>query len=58
MGIGEIQAEVGALTDLPVIVVNGHSHYDHVGDDYRFEQVWAFDQDGEVARIKIGPRRR
>jgi len=57
MGIGNIQAEVDRLTDLPVVVVNSHSHYDHVGDDYRYAEVWAFDHDGEIARIEQGKTR-
>jgi glyoxylase-like metal-dependent hydrolase (beta-lactamase superfamily II) len=31
MGIGSILAEVRALTDLPLLVVNSHHHYDHRG---------------------------
>ena len=57
MGIGNIQAEIEGLTDLPVVVVNSHCHYDHVGDDYRFSVVWAFDHDGEIARIERGKTR-
>jgi glyoxylase-like metal-dependent hydrolase (beta-lactamase superfamily II) len=54
MGIGNIQAEVERLTNLPVIVVNTHSHFDHVGDNYRFAEVWAFDDDSGVAYIERG----
>ena len=54
MGIGNIQEEVACLTGLPVIVVNTHSHYDHVGDDHRFAEVWAFDDDHEIANIEDG----
>ena len=54
MGISDIKAEVERLTDLPVIVVNTHSHLDHVGDDHRFAEVWAYDNDSEVARIERG----
>jgi glyoxylase-like metal-dependent hydrolase (beta-lactamase superfamily II) len=57
MGVGNIQAEVERLTDLPVVVVNSHCHYDHVGDNYRYAEVWAFDHDGEIARIERGKRR-
>jgi glyoxylase-like metal-dependent hydrolase (beta-lactamase superfamily II) len=57
MGIADIRAEVEQLTGLPVIVVNSHSHYDHVGDNHRFAEVWAFDDDGEVARIERGRTR-
>ena len=54
MGIGNIQAEVKRLTDLPVVAVNSHGHYDHIGDNHRFAEVWAFDADDEVARIERG----
>ena len=54
MGIGDISAEVARLTDLPVVVVNSHSHYDHVGDNHRFAEVWAFDEQMEVAHIEQG----
>ena len=54
MGIGNMRAEVEQLTDLPIVVINSHSHYDHVGDNHRFTKVWAFDNDGEVARIERG----
>ncbi|MEE8389199.1 MAG: MBL fold metallo-hydrolase [Anaerolineae bacterium] len=54
MGIGDIQVEVKRLTDLPVVVINSHSHYDHVGDNRRFAEVWAFDDKVEIARIERG----
>lgn len=54
MGIGNIQAEAERLADSPVIVVNTHGHFDHVGDDHHFAEVWAFDDEGEVARIERG----
>jgi glyoxylase-like metal-dependent hydrolase (beta-lactamase superfamily II) len=31
-----------------------HGHYDHVGDNHRFSEVWAFDSDVDVARIEQG----
>ncbi len=39
MGIGNIQAVASQLTDQPIMVVNSHHHYDHVGDNHRFEHV-------------------
>lgn len=54
MGIGNIRKEVEALTELPVAVVNTHNHFDHTGDNHRFAEVWAFDDDDEVACIERG----
>jgi glyoxylase-like metal-dependent hydrolase (beta-lactamase superfamily II) len=54
MGIGNIRAEVERLTDLPLVVVNTHAHFDHVGDNHRFDEVWIFDDDWEVARLERG----
>jgi glyoxylase-like metal-dependent hydrolase (beta-lactamase superfamily II) len=54
MGIGNVKKEIERLTDLPVTVVNTHAHSDHVGDNHRFEEVWIFDQDAEVGRLKKG----
>ncbi|MFX1251653.1 MAG: MBL fold metallo-hydrolase [Promethearchaeota archaeon] len=54
MGISNIRDEVDRLTDLPVIVINTHSHFDHVGDNYRFEEVWVFDEDWEISKIETG----
>ena len=45
MGIGNIQAVAGGLTKLPVSVVNSHTHNDHVGDNWRFADVYGMDTD-------------
>ncbi|MCC3859635.1 MBL fold metallo-hydrolase [Pseudemcibacter aquimaris] len=40
MGFGNIKHTVDAITDLPVIVVNTHSHYDHVSNNHHFDTVY------------------
>jgi len=45
MGISNIQAVVARLTKLPVGVVNSHTHNDHVGDNWRFANVYGMDTD-------------
>lgn len=45
MGISNIQAVVAGLTKLPVSVVNSHTHNDHVGDNWRFNDVYGMDTD-------------
>ena len=38
-GIGDIKAIVDQLTDKPIQVLNSHSHFDHIGGNYQFENV-------------------
>ena len=45
MGISNIQEVVAGLTRLPVSVVNSHTHNDHVGDNWRFSDVYGMDTD-------------
>jgi len=45
MGISNIQAVVAGLSKLPVSVVNSHTHNDHVGDNWRFSDVYGMDTD-------------
>jgi len=41
--LGDIRKLVTGLTSLPVLVINTHSHIDHIGGNYLFNEVWAFD---------------
>jgi glyoxylase-like metal-dependent hydrolase (beta-lactamase superfamily II) len=43
MGISDIKKLVEELTRLPVSVVNSHTHNDHVGDNWRFRDVYGMD---------------
>jgi glyoxylase-like metal-dependent hydrolase (beta-lactamase superfamily II) len=43
MGISNIQTLVAGLTKLPVSVLNSHTHNDHVGDNWRFTDVYGMD---------------
>jgi glyoxylase-like metal-dependent hydrolase (beta-lactamase superfamily II) len=45
MGISNIQGVVAGLTRLPVSVVNSHTHNDHVGDNWRFNDIYGMDTD-------------
>jgi glyoxylase-like metal-dependent hydrolase (beta-lactamase superfamily II) len=45
MGISNIQAVVAGLTKLPLSVANSHTHNDHVGDNWRFSEVYGMDTD-------------
>ena len=43
IGLVPIKPVVDKLTSLPVIVINSHSHYDHVGGNHEFKDVWSMD---------------
>jgi glyoxylase-like metal-dependent hydrolase (beta-lactamase superfamily II) len=64
MGIGNIHAVVTQLTSRPIVVLNSHTHNDHVGDNWRFPFVFgmatAFTRantkgEREDAQAEIGP---
>jgi len=39
LGIGDMRQVVSELTELEPIVINSHTHYDHVGGNHQFEDV-------------------
>ena len=43
LGIGDIRRVVLSLTSLPIVVVNSHTHNDHVGGNWQFEHVAGMD---------------
>jgi glyoxylase-like metal-dependent hydrolase (beta-lactamase superfamily II) len=43
MGISDMKKLVQGLTPLPVSVLNSHTHNDHVGDNWQFEDIYAMD---------------
>jgi predicted amidohydrolase YtcJ/glyoxylase-like metal-dependent hydrolase (beta-lactamase superfamily II) len=38
-GIGDIKSIVDQLTDKPVRALNSHSHFDHIGGNYQFDEI-------------------
>lgn len=52
MGIGNIRKLVEGLTNLPVSVLNSHTHNDHVGDNWRFTDIYGMDTDFTRANAK------
>jgi glyoxylase-like metal-dependent hydrolase (beta-lactamase superfamily II) len=49
-GIGNLRAQVRALTSLPIRLVNTHCHIDHVGSNYLFDNLAAFDDASGIVR--------
>ena len=45
LGIGDIRRLTGELTDREVVVLNSHTHYDHVGGNHAFDRVYGTDLD-------------
>jgi glyoxylase-like metal-dependent hydrolase (beta-lactamase superfamily II) len=45
MGISDIKRVAGELTRLPVVVLNSHTHNDHVGGDWQFETIYGMNTD-------------
>src|SRR5262249_54378448 len=43
MGISDIKKLTAELTQLPISVVNSHTHNDHVGDNWRFSDIYGMD---------------
>src|SRR5205823_14057033 len=65
MGIGDIRKVIAQLTRLPIVVLNSHTHNDHVGDNWQFETIYGMDTDftrenargsHEDAQAEITPR--
>lgn len=51
-GIGDIKAVVDGLTTKPVTVLNSHSHYDHVGGNYQFDNILSVSTEFSIERSK------
>jgi glyoxylase-like metal-dependent hydrolase (beta-lactamase superfamily II) len=45
MGISDIKKVTAELTKLPIIVLNSHTHDDHVGGNWQFDTVYGMDTD-------------
>lgn len=43
MGISDIKKVVTALTKLPIVVLNSHTHDDHVGGNWEFDTIYGMD---------------
>ena len=64
MGISDLKKVTSELTRLPIVVLNSHTHNDHVGDNWQFDTIYAMDTDftrenargsREDAQAEVGP---
>jgi glyoxylase-like metal-dependent hydrolase (beta-lactamase superfamily II) len=52
MGIADIRAVVRRLTSHPIVVLNSHTHDDHVGGNWQFDFIYGMDNDFTRANAK------
>jgi len=45
MGIGDLKMLTSQLTKLPIVVLNSHTHNDHVGGNWQFSTIYGMDTD-------------
>lgn len=64
MGISDIKKVTAELTRLPIVVLNSHTHDDHVGGNWQFDTIYGMDTDftrknargsSEDAQAEIAP---
>ena len=55
LGIGDMRRVVEQLTELDVIVLNSHTHYDHIGSNHQFETIYGRDTTYTRGRVAGSP---
>jgi glyoxylase-like metal-dependent hydrolase (beta-lactamase superfamily II) len=55
LGIGDMKHVVEQLTDLEVVVLNSHTHYDHIGGNHQFDTIWGRNTDYTLGRAEGSP---
>jgi glyoxylase-like metal-dependent hydrolase (beta-lactamase superfamily II) len=45
MGISDVKKVTAELTKLPIVVLNSHTHDDHVGGNWQFDTIYGMDTD-------------
>ncbi len=53
-GIGDLRKLVQELTDLPVSVVNTHTHWDHIGANSQFDSIACFNHPECIKKLLQG----
>jgi len=55
MPFGNIKKVANKLTDLPVTAVNTHAHVDHIGSNFRFDDICYHEDDREMFALHTDP---
>lgn len=53
-GLGDLKKLVGELTDLPVSVINTHTHWDHVGANSQFDETACYNHPECIGKLTRG----
>lgn len=55
LGIGDIKKLVSEITPVEPLVINSHTHYDHIGGNYQFQEIYGMDNDFSQLNSKGSP---
>ena len=55
LGIGDIRRVAEQLTDKDIVVLNSHTHYDHIGGNYQFDTIYGTELEYTAARSLGSP---
>jgi len=55
LGIGNIRNVVDELTDKDIVVLNSHTHYDHIGGNHLFDTIYGTSLDYTSTRAQGSP---
>ncbi len=53
-GLDSLSKVVNELTNLPLIVLNSHAHYDHIGSNYEFSNILSLKSDYTLKWAETG----
>ena len=57
IGLGNLKAFCGTLTDKPIKLVNTHAHSDHIGGNFHFDECWLHHRDIGFFQETIGVKK-
>lgn len=55
LGIGDIKKLVSEITPVEPLVINSHTHYDHIGGNYQFQEIYGMDNEFSQLKSKRSP---
>jgi glyoxylase-like metal-dependent hydrolase (beta-lactamase superfamily II) len=55
LGIGDIKKLTSEITPIEPLVINSHTHYDHIGGNYQFQEIYGIDDEFSRLNSKGSP---